>query len=92
MSLLSRTKQIGQHSLTIYDFENVGDELGAHVHDEATVHMTIVSRGSVLAFGDGWEMTAPSGTVLEWKAGQKHGMRALEPNSRIVNVPTRAVQ
>lgn len=87
--LLNRTKDANGHSLTIYDFENVGDELGAHTHDASTLHMTVVARGSVQAFGDGWEMIAPAGTVLAWKENQTHGMRALEPLTRIINIPAR---
>ena len=78
MSLLERRTQAGTLALTIYDFEAVGDELPVHAHGEETVHITIVARGRVLAFGDVWEMEAAPGVCLDWAPDQVHGIRALE--------------
>jgi quercetin dioxygenase-like cupin family protein len=76
----------GKLNGTIYDAVAVGDVLPMHDHDESTVHITIVARGSFRAHGDGWEMTAKAGDVIDWKVGQAHELIALEPNSRFVNI------
>ena len=86
MSLLEKPIHIGKLSGTIYDFEKIGDELALHVHTEHDVHISIVARGSVKAFGDGWETVANTGAVLDWEPGVYHGFIALEPNSRLVNI------
>jgi quercetin dioxygenase-like cupin family protein len=71
---------------SIYDAAETGELLPMHTHDEATVHITIIARGSFKAHGDGWEMTAKAGDVIDWKVGQSHELIALEPNSRFVNI------
>ena len=88
MSLLERHISFGKLTGIIFDFENVGDELPLHVHGEQDIHISIVARGSVRAFGpDGtWETIAKSGAVLDWEVGQWHGFIALEPNTRLVNI------
>jgi len=86
MSLLDRPLAIGKLTGIIYDFENVGDELPRHNHGEADIHISIVARGKVKAFGDGWETEASSGTILDWEVGQYHAFIALEPNTRLVNI------
>jgi len=88
MSLLERPLAIGKLTGTIYDFEYEGDELPLHVHNERDIHITVVARGKVKAFGpDGtWETIADTGSVLDWEVGQYHGFIALEPNTRLVNI------
>jgi quercetin dioxygenase-like cupin family protein len=86
MSLLNRPLALGKLTGTIYDFENAGDELERHTHGEADVHISIVARGSVKIFGDGWETLANTGAVLDWEPGVYHGFVALEPNTRLVNI------
>lgn len=88
MSLHDRPLAIGKLIGTIYDFEHEGDELPLHVHGVNDIHISIVARGSVRAFGpDGaWETTASSGAILDWEVGQWHGFIALEPNTRLVNI------
>jgi quercetin dioxygenase-like cupin family protein len=71
---------------SIYDAAEVGDTLLMHSHGEHDVHITIVARGSFKVHGDGWEMVAKAGDVLDWKVGQRHELIALEPNSRFVNI------
>ena len=71
---------------SIYDAPEIGGVLPMHTHDERTVHITIVARGSFRIHGDGWEMTAKAGDVIDWKIGQAHELIALEPNSRFVNI------
>ena len=77
---------LGKLTGTIYDFDNVGDELEKHVHDETTIHISIVARGRLKVFGDGWETEANTGAVLDWSVGQWHGFIALEPDTRLVNI------
>lgn len=86
MSLLEKHLSIGKLTGTIYDFENVGDELARHTHGEHDIHISIVARGSVKVFGDGWETTANTGAILDWEVGVYHGFIALEPNTRLVNI------
>lgn len=76
----------GKLSGAIYDAPDIDDILPMHSHDESTVHITIIARGSFKVHGDGWEMVAKAGDVLDWKPGQSHELIALEPNSRFVNI------
>jgi quercetin dioxygenase-like cupin family protein len=76
----------GKLNGAIYDAPKVDDILPMHTHDEGSVHITIVARGSFRVHGDGWEMIAKAGDVLDWKPGQAHEFIALEPNSRFVNI------
>ena len=76
----------GRLNGTVYDFEEVGDELERHTHTAADVHISIVARGRLFAFGDGWEREVSAGAVLDWEPGIYHGFKALEPNSRLVNI------
>jgi quercetin dioxygenase-like cupin family protein len=76
----------GKLNGAIYDAVEVNDVLEMHTHGEADVHITIVARGSFRVHGDGWEMVAKAGDVLDWKPGQAHEFIALEPNSRFVNI------
>lgn len=87
MNLMERTQiNFGKLSGGIYDAKEVGDILPLHGHDEETVHITIIARGSFQTKGDGWEMVAKAGDVIDWKVGQRHELIALEPNSRFVNI------
>jgi quercetin dioxygenase-like cupin family protein len=86
MSLLDRPLAIGKLTGTIYDFEREGDELPRHNHSENDIHISIVARGKVKAFGDGWETIAEAGSILDWEVGQYHAFIALEPNTRLVNI------
>lgn len=70
----------------IYDADLEGDILPMHNHDESTVHITIIARGSFRAHGDGWETIMKAGDVVDWKVGQRHELIALEPNSRFINI------
>lgn len=86
--LLDRPLALGKLTGTIYDFEHAGDELPLHVHGEQDIHITVVARGSVRAFGPAgaWETVVSAGAVLDWEVGQFHGFIALEPNTRLVNI------
>ena len=75
--------QLGRLLASVYDFPDVGDELPLHDHDE-----TIVQRGRFEIFGPGWviEADAFNNSVLDWQPRQPHGFKALEKNSRIINI------
>jgi len=85
---MMQTRQIsfGKLSGAIFDAPEVNDVLPMHGHGEQDVHITIVARGSFRAHGDGWEMVAKAGDVIDWAVGQRHELIALEPNSRFVNI------
>jgi quercetin dioxygenase-like cupin family protein len=70
----------------MYDFPEVNDVLPMHTHGEADNHISVVSKGSFKAHGDGWEMIITAGNVVDWPANQAHEFIALEPNSRLVNI------
>lgn len=78
--------QMGKLQGIIYDFPNSDDILPMHQHDEETIHITVVSRGSFKIRGEGWERIVGSGAVLDWRPNDPHEFIALEPNSRIVNI------
>jgi quercetin dioxygenase-like cupin family protein len=71
---------------TIYDFPLIGDMLPMHTHDETNNHISIISRGSFKAHGDGWELMLAAGNVVDWPLHQAHEFIALETNSRLVNI------
>jgi quercetin dioxygenase-like cupin family protein len=70
----------------VYDFVEVNDVLEMHQHDEATIHITIVARGSFKIHGNEWERTVTAGDVIDWRPHDPHEFIALEANSRIVNI------
>jgi quercetin dioxygenase-like cupin family protein len=84
--LTTKPISFGRLSGSIYDAPEINDILPMHTHGEDDVHITIIARGSFKVHGDGWEMVAKSGDVLDWKPGQRHELIALEPNSRFVNI------
>ena len=81
----SQMRQFGKVTSIVFDFPEVDDILPMHSHTEADIHITIIARGSFKVHGDGWEMTAKAGDVIDWEVGQVHELIALEPNSRFVN-------
>ena len=84
--LREKALSLGKLTGVIYDFEEAGDELPLHVHDDETIHISILARGRLKAFGSGWEREVETGSVLDWQVGQWHGFVALEPNTRLVNI------
>lgn len=86
MLLDNPVKQFGDLQTKMYDFQYIGDVLPMHDHDDQTVHITVVARGSIKAHGDGWEVQAKSGQILDFKPGQQHEFVALEDNTRIINI------
>ena len=84
--LQSKPLMLGKLVGTIYDFPEVGDELERHTHGPEDVHISIVARGRLRAFGDGWEQELSAGAILDWEPGVYHGFVALEANTRLVNI------
>lgn len=78
--------QFGRLQGTIYDFEVVGDKLPMHNHSELDVHITMVTKGSLIARGVDWEQTIKAGNLIDWQPNQPHEFEAIEENSRIVNI------
>jgi len=85
--LIEKHLSFAKLNITVYDFENKGDELEAHSHKEGATHISNCSRGSVLVITDEWSKTLVSGDIIEFFADQNHAIVALEDNSRIVNIP-----
>lgn len=71
---------------SIYDFANAGDILDKHVHGDIDNHITIVACGRILAYSHDWEQEVPAGKIIDFKVGQPHEIKALEDNTRIVNI------
>lgn len=84
--LSNKSFQFGQVGGVIYDFDQAGDVLPEHNHDDSTAHFSIVARGSFEVRGRGWKRIAKLGQIIDFPAGQFHEFEALEPGSRIVNV------
>jgi len=84
--LITKPVKIKNLSGTIYDFENIDDELPRHTHGENDVHISIVAKGKLKVISDTWEHDAECGTVLDWEPGVYHTFVALEPGSRLINL------
>jgi len=86
--LQEKPLSLGKLTGVIYDFPEVGDELPLHVHGVDDIHISVVARGRLKAFGpnNSWEQEVSAGTVLDWEPEQWHGFIALEPNTRLVNI------
>lgn len=83
-----QTKAItfGKLSGAVYDFPEAGDVLPMHQHGEADVHITVVTRVSFKAHGNGWERILKAGDVADWKPNDPQEFVALEADSRLVNI------
>jgi quercetin dioxygenase-like cupin family protein len=86
MSLLDTPLVAGKLSGIVYTFEQAGDVLPMHTHQEGNAHITIVARGRVKAHGNEWSAEYGAGSVIDFPADQSHEFIALEDNSRIVNI------
>jgi quercetin dioxygenase-like cupin family protein len=84
--LLTKDANFGGLKVLIHDFQEVGDTLPLHVHDQRSVHITVVARGRIKAFSHDWQKEASAGVVLNFREGEPHEIVALEANTRIVNV------
>ena len=79
--------RFGKVFTSVYEFPEVDDVLPMHNHSDVDVHISIVARGSFRIHGDGWEMVSKAGDVVDWEPGKAHEFIALEPNSRLINIP-----
>ena len=85
--LQTKTAKLGKLNVTIYNFPEKGDILPMHSHTEETNHITIVARGSFQVRCTGWKNDMSAGAVLDFLPNDPHEFLALEPNSRLVNIP-----
>lgn len=68
-------------------FESVGEEIPLHAH-EFFFHSSCVIKGRVEVFDDTGKIDVfAEGELVGFPAGQKHGIRALELPTEIINVP-----
>jgi quercetin dioxygenase-like cupin family protein len=86
VSLLSKPLLAGKLNGVVYTFENAGDVLPMHTHQEGNAHITIVARGKVKVHGNEWAAEYGAGAVIDFPSDQSHEFIALENNSRIVNI------
>jgi quercetin dioxygenase-like cupin family protein len=86
MLLAKQLAGIGDINGVMHDFEKAGDILPNHVHTEQDAHITIVARGKLKAYSDGWEIVAIPGQLVNFEPGQAHELMALEDNTRIFNI------
>lgn len=84
--LLNKELHVGDINGVIFDFEEAGDVLLKHTHNENNVHITIVARGRVKAYSHDWEIEAGAGQVLDFRPNEPHEIVALEDNTRIINI------
>ena len=86
MLLVNEFVGLGDLVGAIMDFEKVGDALGKHNHDENSIHITIVARGSIKVFSHDWEKTVAAGQIIDFRPYEPHEFVALEDNTRVVNI------
>lgn len=84
--LSSKGFELGDLKGVIVDFEKKGDAFGKHNHDEDTVHITIVARGSIKVFSHDWEKVVLAGQLIDFKPFEPHDFIAMEDNSRMINI------
>jgi len=84
--LLSKQIQLGDLRGVIYDFENIGDQVPKHVHDESNNHITIITKGRIKIFSHDWEQEYKPGEAVDFRPYEPHCIEALEPNSQVMNL------
>lgn len=84
--------QMGDLNALIYDYEKPGDILPMHNHDEATAHIVIVAKGSVVLLvldpADGQVNSAhyEAGAIVDTLAGFPHSIVGVTPKSRTIHI------
>ena len=75
---------------TVYTYDQPGDELPVHVHDETSNHITIVMAGAFRCTGNSRieGKILRVGQVVAWPINEPHGFVALEANSRMLQIRT----
>lgn len=76
----------GKLAVSVYDFASPGDVLPMHNHDEATAHITLVMKGSVLVRTPDKSSVYVVPDILDFPAGEPHEFEAVEAGTRIANV------
>lgn len=71
---------------TIITFEEAGDILPLHLHDDATSHICIVVTGKVKVYNNRWNIEASQGQILDLLDNEPHEIQALESNTKIINI------
>ena len=91
-SLPKKIERIKYGSVTViaYDFAEPSESIPMHrhTHDESTNHISIVTKGSFLCKGSGWQMKISAGDIVSFEPEQWHEFIAIEPNSKLVNINT----
>jgi len=90
MLLAKPLQNLGDLRGSMYDFESKGDILPKHVHDENSVHITIVTNGKIKAYSHDWSIEATPGQILDFRPDEPHEIMALEDNTRIINIVKKA--
>ncbi len=72
-----------------HTFESIGDILPLHVHDDSTIHITIVAQGRVKIYSHDWSIEAKAGDFINFRPNEPHEFMALEDNTRIFNIRKR---
>ena len=85
-------KRYGQLNVVVYDFESRNDMLESHSHQSSDTHITICVRGEVEVVFPNKTQTLKEGNIIEFFPNQRHAIKALVDNSRIVNIPINYVQ
>lgn len=78
--------QFGDIKAHAYNFQFAGDRIEKHVHDENSIHVSIVCKGKVRAFSHDWSVEASAGQILDFNANQPHEIEALVDDTKIINV------
>jgi quercetin dioxygenase-like cupin family protein len=86
LARLTPLANLGDITGAMYDFDLVGDILPKHVHDEKTIHITIVARGKIRAYSHDWSIEAVAGQMLDFRPNEPHEFMALENDTRIFNI------
>lgn len=86
MLLVKLFENLGDLRGAMYDFEKAGDLLPEHDHDQTSVHITIVAKGRIKAYGKTWSQEAIAGQLINFNPHQPHEIMALEDNTRIFNI------
>lgn len=89
MPLISNA-QIGDLFSLTYTYREVGDELPMHNHDEATSHIIIVAKGSVMVrVRDGDKVhnsVHDAGTMLDTEPGFPHSVIGLSAGAVTIHI------
>jgi PKHD-type hydroxylase len=80
--------------MLVYDYNETGDTLPTHNHDENTSHVIIVAKGRVRLKvfnpdGSVIETEHDAGSIVDTFAGYPHGIVSLTDGARTIHIPKR---